>query len=159
MAKVEAVGAEYIASTGHQHSPPSYDDIATFSYTSGTTGTPKGALITHGNIMSAIAGMRHIDSLKVDLTDRHLSYLPLAHIFERVVQSQMLCAGASVAFYRGDPIFLIEDLQACRPTLLPVAPRVLNKLHDKVGYFVYARKTCMDASRKRLPHLQSLFAL
>lgn len=42
-------------------------------------------------------------------------------------------SGASVGFYRGDPTLLVEDLQACRPTLLPVAPRVLNKIYDKVG--------------------------
>lgn len=133
-AKVEAVGAERIATTGHQHSPPSFDDIATFSYTSGTTGTPKGALITHGNIMSTNAGMHDLQvGFKVDLTDRHLSYLPLAHIFERIVMSQILCAGASVAFFRGDSLLLIEDLQACRPTVMPVAPRVLNKIYDKVS--------------------------
>jgi long-chain acyl-CoA synthetase len=132
-AKVEAVGSERINTIGHKHTPPSFDDIATFSYTSGTTGTPKGALITHGNIMSTNAGMHVVDGMKVLLTDRHLSYLPLAHIFERVVMSQILCAGASVAFFRGDPLLLIEDLQACRPTIMPVAPRVLNKIYDKVS--------------------------
>jgi long-chain acyl-CoA synthetase len=65
-------------------------------------------------------------------TDRHLSYLPLAHIFERVVQVQLLCVGASISFYRGDPTLFIEDLQACQPTFLPVAPRVLNKIYDKI---------------------------
>jgi long-chain acyl-CoA synthetase len=131
-AKVEAVGSERISTIGHKHSPPSSEDVATFSYTSGTTGTPKGALITHGNIMSTNAGMQVVDDMKVLLTDRHLSYLPLAHIFERIVMSQVLCAGASVAFFRGDPLLLIEDLQACRPTIMPVAPRVLNKIYDKV---------------------------
>jgi long-chain acyl-CoA synthetase len=132
-AKVEAVGSECIATIGHKHNPPSVDDIATFSYTSGTTGEPKGAIITHGNIMSTNAGVRVVDGMKPVLTDRHLSYLPLAHIFERIFMSQVLCAGASVAFYRGDPLLLVEDLQACRPTIMPVVPRVLNKLYDKVG--------------------------
>ena len=131
-AKVEALGAETIATTGHKHSPPSSEDIASFSYTSGTTGAPKGALLTHGNLISAMCGLQVFDDMKINITDRHLSYLPLAHIFERCVIEQVLLAGGSVAFFRGDPIFLIEDLQACCPTILPVAPRVLNKIYDKV---------------------------
>jgi len=132
-AKVEALGAEIIATTGHHHNPPSSDDIATFSYTSGTTGTPKGALLTHGNLISAISGLQMVEDLKIGMSDRHLSYLPLAHIFERNVLAQVLLAGGSVAFYRNDPLYLIEDLQACRPTIMIVAPRVVNKIYDKVG--------------------------
>jgi long-chain acyl-CoA synthetase len=133
LAQVEATGATRIATSGHKHTPPTGDDVATFCYTSGTTGDPKGALITHQNFMSNIAGMHSvIDTVEPTIQDRHLSYLPLAHIFERVVVAQILVAGGSVAFYRGDPMFLLEDLQACRPTMLPVAPRVLNKIYDKV---------------------------
>ena len=129
-AKVEAIGAQRIATRGHEHNPPNAKDVATFCYTSGTTGNPKGALLTHENFISAIAGMQ--TTFRPEAFDRHLSYLPLAHIFERIVAEQILTAGASIAFYRGDPIFLIEDMQACRPTLLPAAPRVLNKIHDKI---------------------------
>jgi long-chain acyl-CoA synthetase len=131
-AKVEAVGAHRIATQGHDHYPPKPTDVATFCYTSGTTGDPKGALITHQNLIAAIAGMQLLPGLSVQISDRHLSYLPLAHIFERVVMAQLFVAGASVAFFRGDPAWLIEDLQACRPTIMPVAPRVLNKIYDKV---------------------------
>jgi len=136
LAKVEAVGAHVIStqpdSQDAKQSPPQGADIATFCYTSGTTGNPKGALITHKNLVTAMAGVTST-GIKAMLTDRHLSYLPLPHIFERVVINQMFTNGASVAFYRGDPSFLIEDMVACRPTLLPVAPRVLNKIYDKVG--------------------------
>jgi long-chain acyl-CoA synthetase len=132
-AKVEAVGAVCIAEKGHHHRPPAPTDVAAFCYTSGTTGNPKGALLTHENIMSAIAGFYGaVGDLEAQPFDRHLSYLPLAHIFERIVSSQMFCAGASVAFFRGDPTLLIEDMQACRPTVMPVAPRVLNKIYDKI---------------------------
>jgi long-chain acyl-CoA synthetase len=165
-ARVEAVGAESIATSGrHKHSPPSPDDVATFCYTSGTTGNPKGALITHQNLVSTVAGIiQSIGDFEPHVYDRHLSFLPLAHIMERIGQvaifggarvlesvekpefltrcflyrsvfcrmTSMLMSGASVAFYRGDPMLLVEDLQACRPTILPVAPRVLNKIYDKV---------------------------
>lgn len=129
-AKVEATGSQLIATKGHKHSPPSRTDIMTFCYTSGTTGDPKGALVTHENIISHIAGMKNV--YRAQLYDRHLSYLPLPHIFERVVLPAVLMAGGSVGFYRGNPLWLIEDLQACRPTVLPVAPRVLNKIYDKI---------------------------
>ena len=129
-AQVEAAGSKRIATSGHKHTPPSPKDVATLCYTSGTTGNPKGALLSHENFLSAMAGMRVC--ITPQPYDRHLSYLPLAHIFERVVANQQLAAGASIAFYRGNPIYLIEDLQACRPTIMPVAPRVLNKIHDKI---------------------------
>jgi len=130
LAKVEAVGAQCIATKGHEHRPPCGSDIFTFCYTSGTTGDPKGALLTHTNLISAVSGASSIFPLQI--YDRHLSYLPLAHIFERIVMCQIYSAGASIAFFRGDPLLLIEDLQACRPTIFPAAPRVLNKIYDKI---------------------------
>jgi len=129
-AKVEAVGAQRIATQGHKHRPPCGKDIFTFCYTSGTTGDPKGALLRHENIISAVAGVT--DLIPMHVWDRHLSYLPLAHIFERVVMCQVYLAGASIAFYRGDPLLLVEDMQTCRPTVFIAAPRVLNKIYDKV---------------------------
>jgi len=129
-AKVEAVGAHRIDTQGFQHRPPSGKDIFTFCYTSGTTGDPKGALLTHENLVSAVQGV--CDIFPLNTNDRHLSYLPLAHIFERIIMAQMYFEGASIAFYRGDPLLLIEDLQACRPTVFPAAPRVLNKIYDKI---------------------------
>lgn len=136
LAYVESKGARVISTQNykdgkiHHHSPPNGNDICTFCYTSGTTGNPKGALITHTNLLSACAGMELF--FIPDATDRHLSYLPLPHIFERVIQGQILLAGASIGFFRGDTTKLVEDIQACRPTLMPVAPRVLNKIHDKI---------------------------
>lgn len=138
-AKVEAVGM-HLRSTlstesdghGHRHTPPNGKDVATFCYTSGTTGNPKGALITHENLVAAIAGTQ-TKGLTIDEFDRHLSYLPLPHIFERVVLAGILNAGGSIGFSRGDPLLLVEDIQALRPTIIPVAPRVLNKIYDKIN--------------------------
>jgi long-chain acyl-CoA synthetase len=128
-AKIEALGSQIIPTEGHRHTPPDPSDVATFCYTSGTTGNPKGALITHENIMSATGGF---DELQVLPTDRHISYLPLPHIFERVVVANLIANGASIAFFRGDPSLLIEDIVACRPTIIPVVPRVVNKIYDKI---------------------------
>mmetsp|Transcript_13014 Transcript_13014/g.28086 ORF Transcript_13014/g.28086 Transcript_13014/m.28086 type:complete len:686 (+) Transcript_13014:23-2080(+) len=135
-AKIEALGSQIVPTEGHRHSPPDPLDVATFCYTSGTTGNPKGALMTHSNIMSAAGGFSQaegFDEFVMLPTDRHLSYLPLPHIFERVVVAQIIASGASVAFFRGDPLLLVEDIVACRPTTFPVVPRVLNKIHDKIA--------------------------
>merc|ERR1711871_918316 len=66
--------------------PNSWNDIATICYTSGTTGTPKGALMTHGNILADIAGLK-CSGIEYMKNARHISSLPLAHMFERTVMS------------------------------------------------------------------------
>lgn len=66
------------------------NNILTFSYTSGTTGNPKGAMLTHGNMLSVIANVSNLEHLKLLSSDVHLSYLPLAHIFEKVIISGFL---------------------------------------------------------------------
>ena len=149
--KVEAVGARHMAMNGgkHHHRPPNPDDVAFFCYTSGTTGDPKGALLTHQNVMAAIAGLKAANpAIEMHMADRHLSYLPLPHIFEHVVITQVFLNGASAAFFRGDPLLLIEDLQACRPTMLPVAPRVLNRIYDRI----YAGITAAGGFKAKLFH-------
>lgn len=129
-AKLEALGSQIIPTEGHKHYPPDPADVATICYTSGTTGNPKGALITHENLVSSGAGFA--GTIPMLPSDRHISYLPLPHIYERGVVCQMLYSGASIAFFRGDPLLLIEDIVACRPTVIPMVPRVMNKIHDKI---------------------------
>ncbi|MGH7955051.1 MAG: AMP-binding protein, partial [Gloeomargaritales cyanobacterium] len=93
----------------------------------------KGALITHTDLMAILSASR-AHGKGVQPFDSHISYLPLSHIFERVVAINMAFAnGGSVGFSRGNKTLLIEDIVAKRPTQLPVAPRVLNKIHDKVN--------------------------
>jgi long-chain acyl-CoA synthetase len=105
-------------------------------------------LLTHENLISAIAGVNDVFPFTAD--DRHLSYLPLAHIFERIVMAQIYMQGASIAFFRGDPLLLIEDIQACRPTVFAAAPRVLNKIYDKIQVGIAAaggvKKKLFDAA-------------
>lgn len=110
---------------------PSGKDLAVLCYTSGSTGMPKGVLITHSGLISAVAGLRHF-GLDIHPTDVHLSYLPLAHIFERVLTYAMFYGGASVGFYRGSPKHILGDLKELRPTIFPTVPRLLNKMHDSI---------------------------
>eukprot|EP00592_Proboscia_alata_P007397 CAMPEP_0194357300 /NCGR_PEP_ID=MMETSP0174-20130528/4799_1 /TAXON_ID=216777 /ORGANISM="Proboscia alata, Strain PI-D3" /LENGTH=633 /DNA_ID=CAMNT_0039127253 /DNA_START=221 /DNA_END=2122 /DNA_ORIENTATION=- len=131
LGRVEALGAQI--SHAHKHTPPSSTDVATFCYTSGTTGNPKGAMLSHLNLCSTAAGMQSFgDVIEFNAQDRHLSYLPLPHIFERIVMVGLLVNGASIGFFRGDAKLLVEDLVALRPTIMPAAPRVLNKIYDKI---------------------------
>jgi len=111
--------------------PPSGDSVATFCYTSGTTGKSKGAVLTHRNLVSVTAS---VDVLGVNLgpTDRHLSYLPLAHVFERASMLLVLNSGAQVGFFQGETARLPDDLVALRPTFFPSVPRLLNRFHDKI---------------------------
>ncbi|KXJ04726.1 Long chain acyl-CoA synthetase 3, partial [Exaiptasia diaphana] len=63
--------------------------------------------------------------------DAYLSYLPLAHIYERTAYLLVLCGGARIGFYRGDPKLLLEDIQALKPTIFAAVPRILNRVYDK----------------------------
>lgn len=63
-----------------------------------------------------------------------MSFLPLAHMFERILETAIFCAGGSVGFFRGDIRLLADDIKVLRPTVLPVVPRVLNRIYDKVNF-------------------------
>lgn len=126
MAEVEEAGAKNMQPL----KPPSPKDIMTFCYTSGTTGDPKGALITHEGIVSGVSSIT--DYIPASVEEVHLSYLPLPHIFERMVQVSIVRSGARIGFYQGDTLKIIEDLQALRPTVFPSVPRLLNRIYDKL---------------------------
>ncbi|TKS68265.1 Long-chain-fatty-acid--CoA ligase 1 [Collichthys lucidus] len=114
--------------------PPKPEDLALICFTSGTTGDPKGAMLTHGNVISNTAAFIKITEINcmVGLNDIHVSYLPLAHMFERVVQCVVLTHGARIGYFQGDIRLLMDDLKTLRPTIFPVVPRLLNRMFDKV---------------------------
>jgi len=111
--------------------PPDPEDVATICYTSGTTGNPKGVILTHRNFVSELAGVT-LHGIQVQPTDVHISYLPLAHAFERMIMIAILTAGGCAGFFRGNILNLFDDIQVLKPTLFPSVPRLFNKLHDKV---------------------------
>ncbi|KAG7480745.1 hypothetical protein MATL_G00059440 [Megalops atlanticus] len=114
--------------------PPKPEDLAVVCFTSGTTGKPKGAMITHGNIASNTSSVIKIleGSFVIRQEDVSISYLPLAHMFERMIQVSMFCHGARVGFYQGDISLLMDDIKTLRPTFFPVVPRLLNRIYDKI---------------------------
>lgn len=106
------------------------DDVATIVYTSGTTGVPKGVILTHGNILANVEGVLAI--VKMSPTDRSLSYLPLSHIFERTAgQFVPLSRGSSIAYSRGFR-WIVEDFRRMPPTILTTVPRLLEKFYERV---------------------------
>ncbi|KMT11922.1 hypothetical protein BVRB_5g098860 [Beta vulgaris subsp. vulgaris] len=108
-------------------------DICTIMYTSGTTGEPKGVLISNENIITLIAGVnRFLESSKEELSmhDVYLSYLPLAHIFDRVIEECFISHGARIGFWRGDVKLLLEDIGVLKPTVFCAVPRVLDRIYS-----------------------------
>ncbi|GJT70709.1 long chain acyl-CoA synthetase 6, peroxisomal-like protein [Tanacetum coccineum] len=107
--------------------PPKPEDIATICYTSGTTGKPKGAVVSHGNLIANNAGQAM--RLKFYPSDIYISYLPLAHIYERSTQVMLAYFGVGIGFYQGDSMKLMDDMVSLRPTVFFGVPRVFNRLY------------------------------
>jgi long-chain acyl-CoA synthetase len=126
----EAGGSVLGSSAAGATKPPGPDDLATIIYTSGTTGTPKGVMLTHGNLVSnAIASLTTLD---LGPTDVHLSFLPLNHIFERTAgYNVMLYAGATIA-YAESIEKAAANLMEVRPTILLAVPRFYEKLIERI---------------------------
>nr|XP_043896901.1 long-chain-fatty-acid--CoA ligase 1-like [Solea senegalensis]XP_043896902.1 long-chain-fatty-acid--CoA ligase 1-like [Solea senegalensis]XP_043896903.1 long-chain-fatty-acid--CoA ligase 1-like [Solea senegalensis] len=126
---------EAIGKANHQQPvPPQSEDMAVICFTSGTTGNPKGAMLTHGNIVSNTSAFIKMTETHYSFStsDVHMSFLPLAHMFERVAQGVMLIHGAKIGFFQGDIRRLSDDLNTLKPTVIPVVPRILNRMYDKI---------------------------
>ncbi|XP_041363771.1 long-chain-fatty-acid--CoA ligase 6-like [Gigantopelta aegis] len=114
--------------------PPKPSDLSTISFTSGTTGDPKGVMLTHQNIVSNVSGFLFISQMvhKMSPEDAYLSYLPMAHMYERTCQTALFMKGSHIGFYSGDVKLILDDLKILRPTVFATVPRLLNRIRDKV---------------------------
>ena len=113
-------------------SPPAPSDLCTIMYTSGTTGDPKGVELTHAAVSATVAGLdTFLSSVNFPLgpADSMLSYLPLAHIFDRVAEELFLWVGGRIGYFQGDVKHLVADIGALKPTLFLGVPRVFDRIY------------------------------
>ncbi|MBL7798184.1 MAG: long-chain fatty acid--CoA ligase [Saprospiraceae bacterium] len=107
------------------------DEVMTLVYTSGTTGNPKGVMLTHTNIVFNIEAMRRL--LRFQPGDRVLSFLPVSHIFERVAVYAFTAMCGSVTFTGTENLGgETGDLRAIRPHFFTTVPRLLEKVYEKI---------------------------
>lgn len=120
-------------------------DIMSLVYTSGTTGNPKGAMLTHENMGSAVTGAMHAFPFDPP-NDVFLSFLPLCHVFERVTYCLSLAMGSHT--YYNDSIFkLMDNMADTKPTVMQCVPRVFESIHERV----------LDTVSKQAENKQSVF--
>ena len=113
---------------------PKEDDLAGIVYTSGTTGRPKGVMLTHGNIVSNVKAT--LECVFPQVGDIFLSFLPLSHTFERTAGYYLALATGCTIAYNRSVLLLADDLKTIRPTVIISVPRVyeriLDRVHDKL---------------------------
>ncbi|MCE0764491.1 long-chain fatty acid--CoA ligase [Pseudonocardia kujensis] len=119
------------------------DDLATLIYTSGTTGRPKGCELTHRNLLAEIASTRAVLSELLTDTGSVLLFLPLAHVFGKIIQCGAI-ASRTVIGHTPDTKNLLPDLQTFRPTFLLAVPRVFEKVYNG------ARQKAHDEGKGRI---------
>lgn len=142
LAELHEIGAaRFDADAYHERlDEQSPDDLASLIYTSGTTGQPKGVKLTHHNLVANVnqAYARTVNRSGatpepvVHGGTRTVSYLPLAHVYERTVGQYLIFAGGGAVGYAESPDTIQEDFSSLQPTLVTSVPRVYEKLYDTI---------------------------
>ncbi|KAL6606162.1 hypothetical protein ACP70R_041815 [Stipagrostis hirtigluma subsp. patula] len=161
---------EFLVTGGYHHfdlPEKKKSDICTIMYTSGTTGDPKGVMISNESLLLNIAGPNSIIQYVGEVFDEddvYMSYLPLAHVFDRIFEEVFIYHGSKIGFWRGDVKLLVDDIAALRPTVFCAVPRVLDRIYTgltakissggilKRTLFNIAYKMKLDSMRKGIKH-------
>ncbi len=112
-------------------SPANGETIATFCYTSGTTGLPKAAMLPHKGIIAEVSCISYTDATIIE-TDVHLSFLPLAHVMERVFLTACILRNVAIGFACGDVSKLMEDAKILKPTIFLGVPKILERIYKRI---------------------------
>ena len=107
------------------------DDVFLMSYTSGTTGNPKGAMISPGALLLS---SNFIYNVGYHLSDKdiYLSFLPLCHLMEQIIFTVNLVFGSKIGFYSGNTRKLLEDIQELKPTFFCAVPRIYDRIYETI---------------------------
>nr|KIR48658.1 long-chain acyl-CoA synthetase [Cryptococcus bacillisporus CA1280] len=135
MDELEAKGAQEPCKPGPEEGEEELDlkRICTVSYTSGTTGDPKGVVLTTENLLSAtISNGKGVNPSLINQSWMFLSFLPLSHIYERFAELVVMYGGGTIGFTRADPTKLLEDAQLIKPHFMIGVPRMWNRIHAAV---------------------------
>ena len=136
-----------LLNTGKEHpevrlAEPTPETIYMFCYTSGTTGEPKAAMISHLNMVALYYQgdfMRKYGGAGLKEHDICFSYLPMAHIFEQGFFLTSLKQGCAHGIYSGDPLLLFDDIKALQPTFMAAVPRILTRVYAKIQEGIKAK--------------------
>ncbi|KAJ7525626.1 hypothetical protein O6H91_17G059800 [Diphasiastrum complanatum] len=115
---------------------PTPEDISTIMYTSGTSGDPKGVILTHECLTSVVAGLdSFFNDGPIKFADEeavYFSFLPLAHSFDRALEELFVSKGSSIGYWQCDVRILLEDMAELKPTFLGSVPRVLDRIYQGI---------------------------
>ncbi|MCI5606148.1 MAG: long-chain fatty acid--CoA ligase [Spirochaetia bacterium] len=106
------------------------DNLATIIFTSGTTGTPKGVMLSHKNFLKQLDEIP--ERIYLNPGDKALSVLPIWHVFEREVEYVIMCQAGSIVYSKPVGSILLADMKKMNPHLLPAVPRVFEAVYDGV---------------------------
>ncbi|HET7461343.1 MAG TPA: long-chain fatty acid--CoA ligase [Longimicrobium sp.] len=147
LAKGEAAKAAEPGFLAESRARANPEDLATFIYTSGTTGTPKGVMLTHWNLASNV--LSSLERMPWDIEglrgEKILSYLPLSHVFERMLAYLYLHVGYPVWFVENFEEML-QDLAAVRPVHFSTVPRLLEKVYAAI----HAKGATLHGAQKKI---------
>lgn len=108
-----------------------WDDTACIIFTSGTTGTPKGVELSHGNFLTQLDELQ--ERIYLNPGDRALCVLPVWHVFERLVEYVMMVQGTAICYSKPVGSIMLADFQKINPCIMPAVPRVFEAIYDGIN--------------------------
>lgn len=116
--------------------PKKKSDISTIMYTSGTTGEPKGVVLTNQAIIAEVLSVDQMFAVTGKVCsgeDTYFSFLPLAHVYDQIIETHCIHKGCSIGFWQGDVRCLMEDIQELKPTMFSGVPRVYDRIYTGIS--------------------------